>query len=88
MFFTARPGFGLDSRIRALSFESGDSVLPIRHKTLFDLRLRQGRVIDLWMNVWIEGMEGDADADLRAVRRVGFDGEVAADKTETLLHTD
>jgi hypothetical protein len=40
------------------------------------------------MNVWIEGMEGDADADLRAVRRVGFDGEVAADKTETLLHTD
>lgn len=40
------------------------------------------------MNVWIEGVAGDADADLRAVRRVGFDGEVAADEAEALLHTD
>lgn len=38
--------------------------------------------------MWIEGVAGDADADLRAVRRVGFDGEVAADEAEALLHTD
>ena len=40
------------------------------------------------MNVWIEGMAGDADADLRAVGRVGFDGEMATDQAEALLHAD
>ena len=38
--------------------------------------------------MWIEGVAGDADADLRAVGRVGFDGEVAADESEALLHAD
>ena len=37
---------------------------------------------------WINGAAGDANAQARAVRRLGFDGEVASDETEALLHAD
>jgi hypothetical protein len=36
----------------------------------------------------VNGAVGDANTDLRAVGRVGFDGEMAAEETEALLHTD
>lgn len=41
-----------------------------------------------FIGFWIEDAAGDANAQARAVRGLGFDGEVATDEAQAFLHAD